>query len=896
MILVFLLFLIVPHTFGQPNALDKKVQADATLKEARRLVRVKKRENIEKALLKYEEAGELYKEAKNKKGLAATLLGRGFASSLLNKNSDTVSFFEQALKLFVEVSDKSGQSTVLNNLGMFHYNAGDYQKALDYLQKALPLRRETGNKNGEVLTLISIGSVYNSLGEREKALGLYKEGLAKLDAIEGNGTFKVRNTASTHSNIGRTYDELGDYQKAINYHLKAIALYRQIGDKIGEAINLVNVGVAQKSLGNREEAIKLYTQSLQIQKEAGIEMFQAATLSNFGTLYLEIGKNEKAIENFETALALQRKLRIPVGEMASLSNLGKVHINKNEPQKAIEYLNKAFLISNKVKNKAYGAFVLRNLRMAWKKKGNNRVAVFYGKQEVNKFQELRRSILGLSRSVRKKYLESVADSYRELADLLIETKDYAAAEQVLRMLKEEEFFEFVRRSSSVTEDFASKLSFNEKEKKMLERFESLLTRNQESELNKFLNEEIVAKLKQKNSEKPVYDYDLLEKVKQWGADTVVLHTVLSENRYRVILTTSEKQTDAKTEISADELDKKIYIYRKALQDIQTDPRPLGKELYDILIKPIEKELVKANAKTLVWSLDGTLRYLPISTLSPDGKTYLVEKYQNVSITPKTRDDISNIDNEWRALGVGVSEKQTVESPDDPQSLIEFSAIPGTKKELAKIVRDEKNPQDEGIFQGERFLDAEFTKQNFAKTLGNKNKFSVVHIASHFQLGSNWSNSFLLLGNGQILTLKEMINSPDLDFTGTELVTLSACDTASVANSNGKEVDSLANVIQAKNGKAVLAALWEVVDESTPLLMSEFYSLRKENPQMTKAEAIQKVQRDFVKGKIKPTNDYTEKLAQFYDSQSKAGSYKFDKNAPFAHPYFWSPFVLIGNWR
>ena len=221
-----------------------------------------------------------------------------------------------------------------------------------------------------------------------------------------------------------------------------------------------------------------------------------------------------------------------------------------------------------------------------------------------------------------------------------------------------------------------------------------------------------------------------------------------------------------------------------------------------------------------------------------------------------------------------------------------------------IVRDEETPDEKGILAGKRFLDKDFTIDSLSeslstKTANGKRKYTAVHIASHFQLGTNWANSFLLLGNGQILTLKELKNSPDINFGDVELVTLSACDTAFTADSNGKEVDSLAEVIQAKSGKAVLAALWAVVDESTPLLMSEFYRLRKENPKMTKAEAMQKVQKAFVTGELKPSEEYIEKLSKYFDAKNNSSdesTFKFDKHAPFAHPYFWSPFVLIGNWR
>ena len=543
--------------------------------------------------------------------------------------------------------------------------------------------------------------------------------------------------------------------------------------------------------------------------------------------------------------------------------------------------------------------------------------------------------------MQKQYLKTIEDTYRTLADLLIEQGLFAQAKQVLQMLKEEEYLEFIRRDANEIKNLKNRVKLSKKEKELLARYSFFAARvtkfgkqftkldnkkrkklaMSKDELKRyenlsdqlvdsnatfklFLEKQLAFELGEKVTREIEYDKNLQAKLRKWNDGTVTLYTVITKDRYRVILTTPTVQVDGKTDITAADLNKKIFAYRAALQNLQIDPRPKGKELYDILIKPIEKDLRAAGAKTLVWSLDGTLRYIPLATLSPDGQSYLNEKYQNVIITPKTRDNISDLRTEWRALGVGVSKAQTIIDPANPEETIEFSPIPGTIRELESIVRDENRPNEKGILSGRRFIDKDFTLSGFLDSLSirsnnGKRKYTIVHIASHFQLGTTWNNSFLLLGGGKTLTLENIANSAKIDFSGVELVTLPACDTAFIGNSNGKEIDSLADAIQAKNGKAVLATLWAVVDKSTPLLMTEFYRLQKENPKMTKAESIRKVQNAFISGKIKPDENYIQKLAQIFGEQkenSAKGKFVFDKKKPLAHPFFWSPFVLIGNWR
>ena len=92
----------------------------------------------------------------------------------------------------------------------------------------------------------------------------------------------------------------------------------------------------------------------------------------------------------------------------------------------------------------------------------------------------------------------------------------------------------------------------------------------------------------------------------------------------------------------------------------------------------------------------------------------------------------------------------------------------------------------------------------------------------------------------------------------------------------------------------MATLWPVADESTSLLMSEFYRLKKENPTMSKSSAIQAAQKAMIDGSLKGTG-----IGGCRAEVNEPGApapFPCKTNAPFSHPYFWAPFVLIGNWR
>ncbi len=909
-IALILICLSVFAALAQPDVEQKRVEAKAAYDAGVKLRGDNTFKSYNQALEQFQLSVKLYGEVGDKGNVGGSLLGVGLIQNLLYDNNAAIDSYNRALAIFREIGHKQLEARTLNNLGTLYGGIGDKPKALEYHNLALKIRETGDDKFGLANSLNSIGLIYAEISEQAKAIKYFERALAIQIEIDDQ-----RAQANTLSNLGRTYDDLGNQAKAVEYLERALTLRRANKDRFGEATVLNNIGMA--TAPDRAKAIAFYEQALTILTELGLENRKASVLGNIGVAYLDINEPAKALAYHRQSLPLYRAMSDKDGEATALNNIGFAAARLGDTNAAFAELNNALVLSRSVNARSLEATILGNLMQVAKQTGRNAVAIMYGKQCVGMYQELRRAIATLDRSAQAMYLRSVADNYRVLADLLIEMGRFAEAEQALQMLKEEEFADFVSRDADEIKSLNRRVKLTDKErllvdkytllanraselgeqfkklderKRMLSRREQMLSLDEEklyhllaaqiTEANAafrlFLEKDLVAELGTDNVRQIEIDRSLQDKLRKWGNGTVALYTVVTENRYRVVLTTPTVQIDGRTDISAALLNKKIFAFNKAIKNPDADPRTLGKELYDILIKPIEKDLAAAGAKTLLWSLDGTLRYLPLAALSPDGKAFMAERYQNVILTARTRDSLADSTAEWKALGMGVSEGTVVTYPDQPELPQKVVPLPGTKDELTAIVRDENSPNEKGILSGRRYLDKDFTLKNLtdslaAETADGKRKFTVIHLASHFHLGSSWSNSYLFLGNGKFLTLEELSGSPQINFGDVELVTLSACNTAVGGYANGREVDSLAGAIQAKSGKAVLATLWEVSDLSTPRLMSDFYRFRKEKPGTTKAEALQQAQRKMIASATKTT-------------------------AGFSHPYFWSGFVLIGNWR
>lgn len=887
---------------------------------------------IQKALNNYNEALRIYKEVGDKNREIETLVNIGAIYAESSEFQKAIEYSEQTLSHFVAIGNKRAEAKTLGNIGDAYNSLGQWQKALESFTKALSLQEITGNKSDEANTLNKIGKLYFNLEENQKAIEYFTK------------AFRLSKLPSALSNIGDVYSKLGEQNKALSYYMQALPLLSSAENKLGQSRTLGSIGASYFKLGEKQKALEYYNRALQFSREAEDKIGVAAMLAGIGSVYFDLGDNRKALEHFDQAVQIQRTIGHKKGETGTLNNFGKVYEKLGENQKAIDFYTQALLLARTIGSKAEEAKSLDGLRNLWLSNGNSRLAIFYGKQSVNKYQEMRQAVGGLEKETQQTYLETIRSSYQQLADILISEGRFAEAQQVLLLLKQEEYFEFVRRDADEIKSLKQRVSLKTDEQKLIERYNQLADKvtaigvefqklqEKKNKLSQgaflpaeeqkqyetlsanlkdanavfrlFLEKELAEELGKSKKEEIKADRALQEALRSWGEGTVALSTIAGEKYYRVFLTTPTVQVDGKTEISRVNLNKKIFAFREALQNPSIDPRPLGKEIYDIIVKPIEKHLEAANAKTLVWSLDGALRYIPLAALSPDGKTYLIEKYQTALITFATRSSIkTENEKEWRALGLGVSDAQTVDDPVLTGEKINFDALPGVKTELTTIVKDEQTSDERGLLSGKRLIDADFTAVNFGDLLtrklpDGKGKYTIVHIASHFRSGTDTKNSFLLLGGGKTLTLEQISDSPQMNFGGIELVTLSACSTAfGSENSSGEEVDSLAAFIENRGAKAVIATLWSVADWSTQLLMSKFYSLKKENPQMTKAEAIQMAQTAMIKGKLKSSAKESGCRSGVVKlNGEKQNEYKCDRNSPYSHPYYWSPFILIGNWR
>jgi CHAT domain-containing protein/Tfp pilus assembly protein PilF len=873
----------------------------------------------EKALDSYNQALAVYRSVGDISGEGLALTGIGKVYRYQGREQDALKSYEQALEFERKAGDQAREATVLNNIGKVYEALGEERRAIEYFEQALRIHHAIGDRLDEAVNLNNLGLGYHYLGDEQKALEYLKEALP-LRRETGDRAGEGR----TLNNIGLVYDTLGEYEKGLDYYKQSLALYRAGGFRRDEGVALDNIGLVYRNLGDKEKALDYLNQALAADTASGDVSGQAHVLHNMSLVYADSGDFTKAIEKSEQALKIERAAGERATEAGTLDSLASLQKSLGHPEKALESYGEALQLARASESPVREAYILGDLMAYWRDIGRPAAAIFFGKQAVNKIQQMRANIRGFEKQTQQGFVKSRETTYRQLADLLIAQGRLPEAEEVLDLLKNEEYFEFIRRDSkeSASLTAAAKLTTSEdavhreyeenvervtaigneyaalrakpsrtveEEQHLKELSERMTVANETWE--KFLSDLYAELGKTKEAQQTVENVQesasgMQRVVRELGPGTVALYTFVGEEKYHVIVVTSTVTVARDYPVTAEELRKKVFEFRRVLMDPASDPLPKAQELYTILIGPIEKQLEGAKAVTLMWSLDGVLRYLPMAALH-DGHRYLVEKYRNTVFTPASVPGLTGHLRvaAWQGLGMGVS-----------KAYGGFLALPAVPDELHRIIHEAKDNRGEGVMPGRVMLDESFTPENMEKAL--QKNYPLVHIASHFDFSpGNETESFLLLGGneeqGTRLTLAELRKNPAFSFSDTELLTLSACNTAvSGAAGDGREVDGIGFLAQLKGARAVVASLWGVNDQSTGVLMEQFYKLWTEHRNMPKAEALREAQLALLRGVRKSSGNPQSPRS----SGTAANAVPHAEHAEYAHPFYWAPFILIGNWR
>ncbi|MFN0141679.1 MAG: tetratricopeptide repeat protein [Pyrinomonadaceae bacterium] len=860
----------------------------------------------DEALKHIENARGIFQKYKSDYGLMSVHNRVGLLYSYRSDHERSLNEYKEALAIANKTDAVTSRAVYLNNIGVQYGELGRIEEAFQYLHDAEKLAVDTGNKGLHATTLGNLAANWSGIGNRAMSLKMRREQLEISRQIGDKS-----GEADALGGLAADYLELGEYATALENRNEALRIHREIGERSSEAYDLIQIASIHRQIGEKskdakefEAAEKNLREALDLSIETLNKRAETAATNGLGRLYVATGNAAKAVEWLGRALGSAVKYQLPYSEVTALSALGRAHELTNDWDKAVERYNAALERAARIQSRDDEPRILARLMTIWQKRDDKKrdqeKAIDYGMQAIGKFQMLKGKI-GSATGL-KSYNQKTSDIYRELVELLKNANRPADAQLVMTWMQETELNEYKSDGAVTAAErtgdgnpaeilVAKRQEYTEIARQYTELKDERSRYKAEHPGRPFPKEDEFAKLQAikdaaaadwktwgtKLSEprlKKDLEMNIGDTLRQMKAKrTAVVSVFIGEKEVYIVVTTTDISVGHTVSISAAEVRETAEKFHKEISrrdrngptgDI-AEIRRLGQQLYRWIVAPIEPDLAGIKADTIIWQLDGVLKYVPMAAIWDEKRGYVAERFASVMLTPKT---ISNIKDA---------------APDRSKlRIIGFAATEGTSKfgglsplknageEVRCIVADPDEPHrtgdcGSGIIPGKRMVDDKFTRESFRDESGRFPPF--VFMATHFVLdGKDPGRSFLLTGDmGDRQLFVDNIESDA--FLNVDLLVLSACETGfGSPDASGIEFQNLADESQRRGAKSVIATLWLIADKSTPEFMKGFFNLYASPVGVNKAEAVRRSQVEMI----------------------KAGKY--------AHPNYWAPFVLVGNWQ
>jgi len=865
----------------------------------------------------------------------------------------------EALSIGTSLGNVEAEASALRSQGEGVY-VTSHEKAVPYFEKALPLSKQAGDLKLQALILNDQAAVLQDSGS---PFDIYDQALS-IEVLIHDCQDKI----ATLTNLATLEFDRGRIRDAFGHFDEATALEDQVGDHTLEAETIHQVAYFHWEIGDLAQALSLFNRALEIKKKAGDLESEAETLGAIAGVYRDTKWPTAALRAYLQVLPTVERTRDVPAQVIILNNLGTVEADLHHRAAARAYYVKTAqlaLSAGDAVTPAYTAWGIgelegadalpnyfRSLRMSrefeqadlegevdsslmdhFRTHHQPDVAIFFGKRAVDRFQLLRRDMSGMSNQLTSAFLQLKSATYRTLAEALIDQGRLIEAQQVLDLLKIQQFSDYIGEQPGALSQPLTRSAreapldaqYEDQLKRLVDLDKALTTaesakprqlsaiaqarsafRAAEFDFNAFLQS--LYKQLEASDGPPVAVQSVtgaelpLERLISADPHAAALYTLEGVDRYSVIAITSSGRVSRSYSIHQETLDEKCRQFLSILSNHQDGAALAAQDLFKVVFGPVQNDLEAMGARTLVWNLDGSLRYIPISALmNPQTHHYLIEDYSVVNFTPLSHslEDVPQM-SDARAIGMGTSRKY------DP----DLAPLSNVESELKSIVSDPATPKSDGVLPGTILLNGQFTEKAMEERLKGQ---AIVHVASHFVLTpGNDDLSFLLLGgkdedkNGYHFSMADFEKDNDLHIAGTKLFTLSACQTgaanerqvcftvnksaveastcqAGKANQreDGVMMEGMSEAVMEKGAEAVLSSLWKVNDKSTGALMQDFYQRWVHSAgKMAKSEALREAEMDLIHENVKPPEILS------------------DPNAPksYSDPYFWAPFILTGNWQ
>jgi CHAT domain-containing protein/Tfp pilus assembly protein PilF len=812
------------------------------------------------SLEQYQRALDLYQNVDFPRGTGDTLGNIGGVYLLLGRYQEALDHYQQALAISEQLVSTISMSQDHGNMALCYLGLGQVDVALHHLNQAIELAVQAGMRQDEAYWLRGRGNALMLKGRYDQGLENHRAALAIYEQLEG----KTELVEALHD-MGALYLLLGDAGNAQQHYQQAMNLARDVGLSRGISSNLLALGDLQGRQGDLEAASALYAQAVQRAKESG-EMTQwSLGLLRLAMVYGKQERYRAAEEASGEALEIAREIGAPDLMTRAIYMQAELNRLQNSLDLALNGFQQARNKLARTPNPDLEWQVLYGHALALAGSGDREAAIASLQSAIALIEGVRDHL----REERFKagYVQDKYQVYVELVRLQLESGRQGDAFSTAERLRSSSYLHLIesdRPPDPGSEDQLLEFS-------MKERIRAL---------RKLLAEEnILGRPEQRQLAISVYSQELLAAEQQYqdflddrsrsgagrrngvltyqdvgqqlaGDEALLEYVVGSESLMLFVLTRGSLVTDT-IPLRREDLENKVELVRSLIRRQDSDhwKKPAA-SLAKSLLDPVTKSGQLEGINHLYLVPHGSLNYLPFALLprhSQNDTQRVIEDYT-----------LAYLPTAAALLGAR-------ESSDNARSMLALapqrSRLQHASEEVQAINK---------LFQPDsRALLGKTATESTFKQLASQ--YRLLHLATH-----SYFNKLNPLLSGLELESDED-NDGQLELfeilglqLDADLVTLSACQTGLASGyfaavPAGDDFVGLTRAFLYAGSTSVLATLWEVDDASTLDLMKNFYGgLTQAATSEDKASALAQAQRAFLS-----SDNYN-------------------------HPYFWAPFVLVGE--